>query len=173
MVLGYVNTRIILSLLFYVMLTPIGVVRRLFGDPMNRSLREEARSQLDQTPPRAARSRTLRAPVLSAGHDDYPRDLCVLPRLGCLLGEDGEIVAAAQEERFTRKKHDADFPRQAVDYAYARGTWSRRRSTMSAFTTSRCSSLNGFSRTLSAWHPRAPVVSHGDACVAQGEALYA
>ena len=29
---------------------------------------------------------------------------------------DGRIVAAAQEERFTRRKHDADFPRQAVDY---------------------------------------------------------
>ena len=30
--------------------------------------------------------------------------------------EDGEIVAAAQEERFTRKKHDARFPANAVDY---------------------------------------------------------
>ena len=30
--------------------------------------------------------------------------------------EDGEIVAAAQEERFTRKKHDARFPADAVDY---------------------------------------------------------
>ena len=29
---------------------------------------------------------------------------------------DGEIVAAAQEERFTRKKHDARFPRHAVEY---------------------------------------------------------
>jgi carbamoyltransferase len=29
---------------------------------------------------------------------------------------DGKIVAAAQEERFTRKKHDARFPRNAVDY---------------------------------------------------------
>jgi carbamoyltransferase len=29
---------------------------------------------------------------------------------------DGEIVAAAQEERFTRKKHDHDFPQHAVDY---------------------------------------------------------
>ena len=28
----------------------------------------------------------------------------------------GEIIAAAQEERFTRKKHDAGFPRQAIDY---------------------------------------------------------
>jgi carbamoyltransferase len=29
---------------------------------------------------------------------------------------DGRIVAAAQEERFTRIKHDADFPQQALDY---------------------------------------------------------
>lgn len=33
----------------------------------------------------------------------------------CLL-KDGEIVAAAQEERFTRKKHDAGFPRYAIEY---------------------------------------------------------
>ena len=33
----------------------------------------------------------------------------------CLV-RDGEIVAAAQEERFTRKKHDAGFPRQAIRY---------------------------------------------------------
>jgi carbamoyltransferase len=31
----------------------------------------------------------------------------------CLL-RGGEIVAAAQEERFTRKKGDADFPGQSV-----------------------------------------------------------
>src|SRR5438552_17118682 len=29
---------------------------------------------------------------------------------------DGEIVAAAQEERFTRKKHDPDFPENAIAY---------------------------------------------------------
>ncbi len=33
----------------------------------------------------------------------------------CLV-EDGRIVAAAQEERFTRKKHDPAFPSRAVDY---------------------------------------------------------
>ena len=32
------------------------------------------------------------------------------------LVRDGEIVAAAQEERFSRKKHDARFPRHAVEY---------------------------------------------------------
>jgi carbamoyltransferase len=32
------------------------------------------------------------------------------------LVRDGEIVAAAQEERFTRQKHDAGFPRNAVAY---------------------------------------------------------
>ncbi|MEO0478160.1 MAG: carbamoyltransferase [Planctomycetota bacterium] len=32
------------------------------------------------------------------------------------LLSDGQIVAAAQEERFTRKKHDASFPQNAVRY---------------------------------------------------------
>ena len=34
---------------------------------------------------------------------------------------DGEPVAAAQEERFTRKKHDARFPRHAIEYCLAEG----------------------------------------------------
>ena len=34
---------------------------------------------------------------------------------------DGRIVAAAQEERFTRKKHDSNFPVQAVRYCLAEG----------------------------------------------------
>jgi carbamoyltransferase len=33
----------------------------------------------------------------------------------CLV-RDGEVVAAAQEERFTRRKHDQDFPARAVEY---------------------------------------------------------
>jgi carbamoyltransferase len=32
------------------------------------------------------------------------------------LVEDGRIVAAAQEERFTRKKHDSSFPKNAIGY---------------------------------------------------------
>ena len=38
----------------------------------------------------------------------------------CLV-QDGEIVAAAQEERFTRKKHDAGFPSHAVEYCLSQG----------------------------------------------------
>ena len=37
----------------------------------------------------------------------------------CLL-RDGEIIAAAQEERFTRKKHDFDFPANAVQFCLDR-----------------------------------------------------
>ena len=33
----------------------------------------------------------------------------------CLV-QDGELVCAAQEERFTRKKHDHRFPESAVQY---------------------------------------------------------
>ncbi|MBU2547603.1 MAG: carbamoyltransferase [Proteobacteria bacterium] len=38
----------------------------------------------------------------------------------CLL-RDGDIVAAAQEERFTRKKHDPSFPKNAIDYCLKEG----------------------------------------------------
>jgi carbamoyltransferase len=33
----------------------------------------------------------------------------------CII-RDGEILAAAQEERFTRKKHDSSFPSNALAY---------------------------------------------------------
>ena len=38
----------------------------------------------------------------------------------CLL-QDGRIVAAAQEERFTRKKHDYRFPGKAIEYCLRKG----------------------------------------------------
>ncbi len=38
----------------------------------------------------------------------------------CLV-EDGRVVAAAQEERFTRKKHDSAFPSNAVAYCLREG----------------------------------------------------
>ena len=37
------------------------------------------------------------------------------------LIDNGYIVAAAQEERFTRKKHDADFPTNAITYCLTEG----------------------------------------------------
>ena len=42
----------------------------------------------------------------------------------CLI-RDGEIVSAAQEERFTRKKHTANFPSEAIQFCLtdARVTW--------------------------------------------------
>ena len=38
----------------------------------------------------------------------------------CLI-RDGQIVAAAQEERFTRKKHDQEFPSRAIRYCLKEG----------------------------------------------------
>ncbi len=38
----------------------------------------------------------------------------------CLI-EDGQIVAAASEERFSRKKHDSDFPENAINFCLGMG----------------------------------------------------
>ncbi len=37
------------------------------------------------------------------------------------LIRDGEIIAAAQEERFTRKKHDPSFPERSIEYCLKEG----------------------------------------------------
>ncbi|MGC1938095.1 MAG: carbamoyltransferase N-terminal domain-containing protein, partial [Pseudolabrys sp.] len=37
------------------------------------------------------------------------------------LVEDDRIIAAAQEERFTRKKHDSSFPQNAIEYCLQAG----------------------------------------------------
>ena len=44
-VLGHVNTRIILTALFYLVMTPIGLIMRLFRDPLDRSLRDRSTTQ--------------------------------------------------------------------------------------------------------------------------------
>ncbi len=41
---------------------------------------------------------------------------CFYHDAAAALLRDGELVAAAHEERFTRKRHDAALPKQAVDY---------------------------------------------------------
>ena len=52
------------------------------------------------------------------------------------LVEDGRIVAAAQEERFTRKKHDSGFPHHALAYCLRRREPHWMASTTSCSTTS-------------------------------------
>jgi hypothetical protein len=54
-VLGWINTRIILGFVFYVVVTPIGIIRRWLGkDPMGRHLRPELNSYRIERKPRPA-----------------------------------------------------------------------------------------------------------------------
>ena len=41
---------------------------------------------------------------------------CYYHDAAAVLLNDGALVAAAEEERFTRKKHDFDFPKQAIQF---------------------------------------------------------
>ncbi|HEX5727137.1 MAG TPA: carbamoyltransferase N-terminal domain-containing protein [Longimicrobiaceae bacterium] len=45
---------------------------------------------------------------------------CFYHDAAAALVEDGVVVAAAQEERFTRRKHDPSFPRHAIDFCLRR-----------------------------------------------------
>jgi carbamoyltransferase len=46
---------------------------------------------------------------------------CYFHDAAAALVRDGEIIAAAEEERFTRKKHDYEFPQHAIDFCLKTG----------------------------------------------------
>ena len=53
-VLAYVNTRIILTLLFYLVFTPIGLIRRTVKDPLNRKLHDRSTTYWIRREPKPA-----------------------------------------------------------------------------------------------------------------------
>ena len=54
-ILGWINTRIILGIVFYIIITPIGIFRRWLGkDPMGRQLRPDVESYRVLRKPRPA-----------------------------------------------------------------------------------------------------------------------
>ena len=119
------------------------------------------------------RSRALHLhAVLAERANADPRHVGVLPRQcgGALV--DGEVVAAAQEERFTRKKHDARFPRHAVDYCLAEGGLTLDQVDYVAFYDKPFLKFERLIETYLAFAPRGfTLLSHGAAAVAEGEAV--
>ena len=90
------------------------------------------------------------------------------------LLRDGEIVAAAQEERFTRKKHDSGFPaqRHRATASESAGIAARATSTYVAFYDKPFLKFERLLETYLAFAPRGfALVPHGAAGVAQGEAV--
>lgn len=60
-------------------------------------------------------NKETRKPVRILGISAYYHDSAA-----CLV-VDGDIVSAVQEERFTRKKHDPSFPKNAIEYCLSSG----------------------------------------------------
>ena len=88
------------------------------------------------------------------------------------LVEDGRIVAAAQEERFTRKKHDAGFPDNAIRYCLRgrRGRSRRRRPHRVLRKAAR--EIRASGRDLSRQcAERVCLLPHGHAALDQGQAV--
>ena len=68
-----------------------------------------------------------------------------------VLVSDGRIVAAAQEERFTRRKHDASFPVHACAIAGRRGASAPANWAESLSTTSRWPYSTASCRPIFSW----------------------
>ena len=88
------------------------------------------------------------------------------------LIEDGRIVAAAQEERFTRKKHDPGFPAHAIRYCLRGRRHQSRRRRPRRLLREAAHQVRAPAGNLSRQRAaRLPLVPAGDAAVAQGEAV--
>ena len=88
------------------------------------------------------------------------------------LVRDGDIVAAAQEERFTRKKHDSTFPAGPWPTAFAKGASTPRRPGLRGFLRQAVPQVRADSGDLPRLRPRGlRVLPHGHPALAQAEAL--
>lgn len=52
---------------------------------------------------------------------NIPGISCYFHDAAAALLRDGRLIAAAEEERFTRKKHDYEFPQHAIDFCFRAG----------------------------------------------------
>ena len=86
------------------------------------------------------------------------------------LVKDGDIVAAAQEERFTRIKHDHNFPKHAVDYCLKEAGLTPEQLDYVVFYDKPFLKFDRLLETYLAYAPRLPVVHDGHAALAQDQA---
>ena len=87
---------------------------------------------------------------------------------------DGRIVAAAQEERFTRIKHDPAFPRQAVAYCLREAGLDAGRPRLRRLLRQAADQVRAAAGDLSGLRAgRVPQLPAGHAALAQGQAAHA
>jgi predicted NodU family carbamoyl transferase len=72
------------------------------------------------------------------------------PRRCC----DGQLIAAAEEERFTPKKHDYEFPQNAIDFCLKAGGLAATDLITYRFSKSHLSSLNGATKACKPFRAR-------------------
>ena len=85
------------------------------------------------------------------------------------LVEDGRIIAAAQEERFTRKKQDARYPENAIRYCLDEGGLTLAELDYIVFYEKPFIKFERLIETYLAFAPRFRIVPHGFAAVAKGK----
>jgi len=107
--LGKINSFLLLTLFYFFIIGPIALIRKV----ILRFKKKEVESYWIDCE-KNGESKNLRvrvkSPLYILGISCFYHDAAA-----CLL-KDGQIVAAAQEERFTRNKHDDNFPSNAIDY---------------------------------------------------------
>ena len=124
--IGDVQSRLLLCGFYFVILAPFGVAVRMLSDRLR--LRRQGVSHWLPIERKAA---ALWGPCEEAVLMHILGLSCFFHDASAVLLRDGEVIAAAEEERFSRKKHDYNFPSRAIQFCLAQGgIRARRLSTM-------------------------------------------
>ena len=164
--IGDVQARILLSFFYFVILAPFALVLRR-SDPL--AIRPGA--------PRGWRPREAeRAPGRRAGPPAVLMDIlgvsCYFHDAAAALVRDGRLVAAVEEERFSRKKHDYGFPSQRDRLLPPRGRDLRRRARLRGVLREAVPQVRAPSPHVHAGLPPVPpAVPGGHDPVARGQAV--
>lgn len=107
--LGDQVARIALTVSYFTVALPFGLLVSLTQDPLDlRSRRANWRERRPDEPSLERARRLFKVNMLGVSCDYHDA--------AAALVQDGLLVAAAEEERFTRRKHDASFPNRAIQF---------------------------------------------------------
>ena len=110
-VIGSVWTAIILSIVYFASVSIVGIGMRLLGkDPLDRGLKPEPTLLAAARAEPARTAGRVPPPVLMPTH--VLGLSCFYHDSAAALLRDGVVVAACQEERLSRKRHDSGVPRR-------------------------------------------------------------
>src|SRR6266403_3423245 len=107
--IGNFQARVVLTIIYAIAVLPFGLVVRLFSDPLR--IKHRPANWIEHP---------AEVHDIDWARRQWPMHIlgisCYYHDAAAAILRDGQLVAAAEEERFSRVKHDVGFPKHAIEF---------------------------------------------------------